>query len=300
MKRQQLNDKSAKHLLSELRDIFLQKEIFFALGRHIVFVCGGTKRTSFRSRFLTYTKKHNPELKIFLAEDAVKNLLSHSKAEFVNLAQFEDLIASLFDSILVFPESPGSIAELGYFSNSEKLQNKILVVNDSQLQGDSFINLGPIATIDNVSIYRPTIYIDKKNPDYKIVIKQLLRYNKNRIQRDRFEYNKYKNLNTRDKFAVVLEIISILRGVNISGIQKCLKTIVGGYEEKEINRFLSILQTAGFIERLGSNYEYFSLTKNTRTLLDIEHYDVDLLRARAIEYFRKHDKVTYDSVWGEK
>ena len=162
----QLSDKAAKNLLLELRGVFLEKEIFFALGRHIVFVCGGTKRNSFRSRFLTYVKNHRPDLKTFLAEDAVKNLLSHRKAEFINLAQFEDLIASVFDSILVFPESSGSIAELGFFSNSLKLQKKILVVNDSQLQGDSFINLGPVAIIDSKSVFRPTIYLDKKKPDF--------------------------------------------------------------------------------------------------------------------------------------
>lgn len=297
---QQLDDISAKNLLSELRDVFLEKEIFFALGRHIVFVCGGTMRTSFRSRFLTYVKKRKPELRIFLAEEAVKNLLSHSKAEFVNLAQFEDLIASVFDSVLIFPESPGSIAELGFFSNSEKLQSKVLVANDSKLQGDSFINLGPVAIIDSESVFRPTIYLDKKKPDFQKVIQKLLRYDENRIQRDRFEYNKYKNLPIRERFAAVLELIGIFRGVNFSGLQKCITAVFGSCDEKEIQRFLSILHTAGFIQRLGSNYEYFSLTPGTPTLLDIEHYPIDTLRARVIDYFRKHDKKTYDAVWGAK
>lgn len=269
------------------------------MRRHIVFVCGGTKRTSFRSRFLTYVKKSNPQLKIFLAEEAVNNLLSHSKPEFINLAQFENLIASIFDSILIFPESPGSIAELVYFSNAKNLQNKILVVNDSQLQGDSFINLGPVTTINAVSKYQPTIWVDKKKPDYKIVIQQLLRYDKKRIQRDRFEHKNYKNLNTREKFAAVLEIIGIFRGINMSGLQKCMITVFRGYNEKEIQRFLSILQAANLIQRLGSNYEYLSLAPDTQTLLDIEHYPIDVFRARAIEYFRKHDKKTYDSVWSE-
>ena len=154
---QQLNDESAKALLLELRDVFRDKEIFFSLGRHIVFVCGGTKRTAFRSRFLTYARKHNPGLRIFLAEEAVNNLLSHNKPEFINLAQFEDLVASLFDSILIFPESPGSIAELGFFSNSERLQQKILIANNSALQDDSFINLGPIALINPFGFNSPPL-----------------------------------------------------------------------------------------------------------------------------------------------
>ncbi|HFD87862.1 MAG TPA: hypothetical protein ENJ35_09335 [Gammaproteobacteria bacterium] len=297
---QQLSDGSAKKLLTEIRDVFLEKEIFFSLHRHIVFVCGGTKTNTFRHRFLSYVKKHKPKLRTFLAEQAVKSLLSHSKAEFINLAQFEDLIASIFDSILIFPESPGSIAELGFFANSGKLQNKILVANDSTLQGDSFINLGPVAIIDATSAFRPTIYLDKENPDFEKVVKQLLRYDEERIQRDRFEYNKYKNLGIRERFAVVLEFIGIFRGLNFTGLQKCIKTVFGNHDDKEIQRFLSILQAAGFIQRLGSNYEYFSLVPGASTLLDIEHYSVDTLRARATEYFRKHDKKTYDVVWGAK
>lgn len=295
---QQLSDKSAKNLLSELRDVFREKEIFFALGRHIVFVCGGTKRNTFRSRFLTYVKKQKLEIRTFLAEEAVKNLLSHSKAEFVNLAQFEDLIASVFDSILVFPESPGSIAELGFFSNSEKLQEKILVANDAERQGDSFINLGPVAIVDSKSIFRPTIYLDKKKPDFQKVTQQLLRYDDDRVRRDRFEYNIYKKLSIRERFAVVLELIGIFRGINPSGLQKCIRTLFRGYDENEVQRFLSILHTAGFIQRLGTNYDYYSLTPGAATLLDIEHYQVDNLRARVVEYFRKHDQKTYDVVWG--
>ena len=297
---QQFNDKSARSLLGELRDVFLEKEIFFALGRHIVFVCGGAKRTSFKSRFITHVRKCKPNLKTFLAEEAGNNLLSHSKAEFVNLAQFEDLIASVFDSILIFPESPGSIAELGYFSNSEKIQEKVLVANDSKLQGDSFINLGPVSLIDSKSIFRPTIYLDRNKPDFDVIIQKLLRYDEKRVQRDRFEYNSYKNLSIREKFAVVLELIGIFRGVNLSGLKKCIKTVFKGYDEKEILRFISILDTAGFICRLGSNYEYFSLTPDTHTLLEIDHYGIDTLRARVIDYFREHDTKTFEAVWGKK
>ena len=62
---QQLSDGSAKKLLTEIRDVFLEKEIFFSLHRHIVFVCGGTKTNTFRHRFLSYVKKHKPKLRLF-------------------------------------------------------------------------------------------------------------------------------------------------------------------------------------------------------------------------------------------
>lgn len=120
------------------------------------------------------------------------------------------------------------------------------------------------------------------------------------MRRDRFEYNNYKKLSIRGKFAAVLEIIGVFRGINGHGLKKCLKMVFRGYDENEIQRLLSILHTAGFIQRLGSNYEYFSLAPGASTLLDIEHYSIDTLRARATEYFRKHDKKTYDVVRGAK
>jgi len=245
-------------------------------------------------------EKQQPDLRTFLAEDAVNNLLSNSKPEFINLAQFEDIIASVFSSILVFPESPGSIAELGFFSNSTKLNKKILVANDSELQGDNFINLGPVAIVNDVSIFRPAIYLDKKKPDFHKIIQQLLRYDKKRVQRERFEYNKYLNLEIRKRFALILEIIGIFKGVNLYGLQKCIKAVFVNSDENEIQRFVSILDTAGFIQRLGSNHEYLSIKSSASTLLDIEHFQIDVFRARVIEYFRENDRKTYDAVWGAK
>ena len=71
---------SGKRLLGEVRDLFLKKDIFFSLAPHIVFVCGGTKRSAFRSRFLTYLGKKSPKVQPFLAEKAVKNLRGRETA----------------------------------------------------------------------------------------------------------------------------------------------------------------------------------------------------------------------------
>ena len=292
---QPFSNNAGRKLLAEIRSVFDEKDIFFSFQRHIVFVCGGTKRTSFRSRFLTYLKTHPVDLNTFLAEDAVDNLLTHNIPEFVNLAQFEDLMASIFDSVLIFPETPGSIAELGFFAKSEKLQKKILVANNIKWQGVSFINLGPVALIDSKSIYRPTIYLNNKSPDFDKIVRSLLRYQTKRIQRDRFTFNTYNKLDTRQKFAAVLQLIQICRGITMAGLLRALQFIFKGANDFEVRRFLSILDTAGFIQRVGSNNEHLIVRDNTPTLLEFEHVDMSTLSARALHYFRKYDHAAFDA-----
>lgn len=295
----QLSHPSAKQLLEETKRIFQEKDIFFSLNKHIVFVCGGTKRTSFRKKFLTYTKNYPSELHIFLADDAVNDLLSTSNPEFINLADFEELIAEIFDSILIFPESPGSFAELGYFSKVESLQKKCLVVNEIQFQMDSFINLGPISLIDSKSDYRPTVYIDKKTPDFKQVVKRLLRFHEKRIQRDRYRYRNYKEINIKEKFATVLELIRIFLVVNIDGLEKCFKVVFGRADPKELKRFISILLAGKYIKRVGSGKEYYCLIRGVKTLLEYDHVDIEELSARVNLYYKNNDEISYKLIQEE-
>lgn len=292
------SNSAGKKLLAEVRQVFRAKKIYFSLASHFIFICGGTKRTSFRSRFLTYLKNKKVDLNIFRAEDAVDNLLTHNVPEFVNLAEFEDLIGSIFDCILIFPESPGSIAELGFFANSIVLQKKILVANDIDLQGDSFINLGPVALVESRSVYRPTVYLDSKNPDFDKVLQPLLRYRDKRKYRDGFSYGKYKDLSIRGKYAVVFQLIRIFNGIDLEGLIRCLQFIFGGADENEVRRFLSILHAAGFIKRIGNNSDHFTVAELDIALLDIEHVDLDSLAARALHYFQVHDPAIYDIATG--
>ncbi len=69
-------------------------------------------------------------------------------------------LASLADVVVVIVESPGTIAELGAFSNSDALRPKILPIVDKDYEGEpSFICNGPLQWIDRESIFSPTIYV---------------------------------------------------------------------------------------------------------------------------------------------
>lgn len=151
-----------RRVLSLIRTWFSKSHIYTKSDRHIVFVCGGDKsKQNLRNCFLKYSKIHLPHIRVLLAEDAYLDLISGSKNKFVNLATFEDLLADIADCVVLFPESPGSFAELGFFAAKNRIAAKVLPVSDHEYQADdSFINLGPIAIFNQGSSYRPTLQIN--------------------------------------------------------------------------------------------------------------------------------------------
>ena len=66
-----------------------------------------------------------------------------SDAVFKNLIDFEEDLASICSLVVIVLESPGSIAELGAFSQLPDLSRKLIVIKSDQYTEDpSFINLG--------------------------------------------------------------------------------------------------------------------------------------------------------------
>ena len=89
-----------------------------------------------------------------------------------NLAKFEEILANISDCIIIFPESAGSFAETGYFSKTN-IKNRTLIVNCSNEQGESFLNLGPIDLVSKASIFGQTVLLNSKNPDFSIIKERL-------------------------------------------------------------------------------------------------------------------------------
>ncbi|KAB7739266.1 hypothetical protein F2P47_12555 [Parvibaculum sedimenti] len=174
---------SSKELLKRVAQQFTNGNTFVQRNSHIVFVCGGSAAKDMRPRFLSYATEELPHLRTFLAEVAQKDYITHPEPAFHNIAEFEDIIGEVSDCVVLFPESPGSYAELGYFAKNEELRKKLLVVNRTDLQGqDSFIALGPIELIDRHSNFRPAIQLQyKKKPQFHLIKERI----EKRIERTR-------------------------------------------------------------------------------------------------------------------
>jgi hypothetical protein len=101
-----------KELLKRVAQQFSGTGTYILRDSNIVFVCGGTNDDDMRPRFREYARVEIPHLRIFLAEDAQKDFVTHSEPQFHNIGEFEDIIGEVSDCIVLFPESPGSFAEL--------------------------------------------------------------------------------------------------------------------------------------------------------------------------------------------
>jgi hypothetical protein len=144
---------SIKEVLRRVAQLFFSDKAYILPDSNIVFVCGGptSDGNSMRNRFLSYAMAELPHLRMFLAEDAEKDYVTHDDPEFHNVAEFEELIGAVSECVIIFPESAGSFAELGYFSKSPELRKKILIAHRLDLQSeDSFILRGPVDLLPNL------------------------------------------------------------------------------------------------------------------------------------------------------
>ena len=95
---------------------------------------------------------------IIYPEDIFDELLYSSKTK--DLLSLEGLLAESVDAIVIIPESPGSLAELGAFANDEKLRKKLICVVDKKYKKDkSFINQGPLKLVKKTNPFG-LVFID--------------------------------------------------------------------------------------------------------------------------------------------
>jgi len=269
--------------------------MFQKQDRPIVFLCGGPVKPgsrNMRANFVTWTERYFPELVIILAENAFKHTQIYSPLEVVNLSEFETLIASVADCVLLFPESAGSFAELGLFSGSPKVSKKMLVANGVEHQAkESFVNLGPIRTIDKTAALRPTILVAKRGGRFDFrPLKQRLQRLTTRPRRKSFQYVTYDQLEYLGKVLIVLEMISIFQFVTIEGLYQCVRTVFDSAKAAELKRLLSILTGAGYVEFRD---ELYFLSSKRSSLLEFDGYELSDIRARILHYYKRYRKDIY-------
>lgn len=112
-----------------------------------IFLCGAdiSQKEKLRYKIAELLK---PEywIDIIYPEDIFEELLYSSRTK--DLLSLEGILANSVDAIVLIPESPGSFAELGAFSNDETLRKKLICVLDEKYKKDkSFINQGPLKLV---------------------------------------------------------------------------------------------------------------------------------------------------------
>jgi hypothetical protein len=287
---------SGQRLLSEVGAIFAGNgRIFEKRSKHILFVCGGPiggSADSLRSRFLTWAKQELPDVVLLLAEDAYRESYSEQLPEFIDLSKFEQLIGGVSDCILIFPESVGSYAEIGVFSQTP-IKKKILIANEGIYHnGDSFLNLGPVSHINSKSLLRPAIPINRERvEDGFAAVRERLGRLKRRSNRRLFRFRIYKQLSMEDKLVAVLATVTLLRAVSLPGLVQSMKTTFQSANRREVQHLLSVLSAGGYLLRSD---EYFCLNPAAESLVEFEKIYVSDFVGRATYYYLRYHPVTLE------
>lgn len=279
----------SRDLLKRVAQSFRSHKTYFLRDSNIVFVCGGPMDgRSMRSRFHDYARQELPHLRFFLAEDAQKDYVTHVEPAFHEIGEFEDIIGEVSDCVILFPESPGSYTELGYFSKNESFRKKLLIVNDATLQGqDSFVALGPISIIDKYSQFKPTIQIQHGAPNFQLVKDRLA----NRISgknRRKFTNVEYADLTLKEKFFIIFEIINLFQAVRFESIEYAFRSFFGNVNVAELKRLLSILVAANLVHRRGDELDFFCADRKSRSFMEFEELDTGQFRLEVLDFYEAH------------
>ena len=135
----------------------------------VIFLCGGLAKSeppelpeSLRAAFLRLELPEEfKKYRIVVAEAAEPML---PVAGHRDLLTFESDIAGVVALILLFSESPGSLAELGAFAALPNVASKLLVViDDGYYEDSSFIRNGPIASLETYQGDEWVLVLDRED-----------------------------------------------------------------------------------------------------------------------------------------
>jgi hypothetical protein len=217
-----------------------------------------------------------------------QDLLQYEDTEFHNVAEVEEIIGEIATCIILFPESPGSYAELGFFSKNETLRKKLLVVNNAELQSqDSFLSLGPINLIDTHSTFKPTIQINYDDDNQFSLINQRLRSRIPTQKRRRFTYAPHGRLTYQNAFFSLFEIVRIFQCLTLEAVVYAYRSIFRNVNTTNVKRLLSVLVAAQYVHRRGILSDHFCANRAIKPFLELEELNSTATHLEVLDFYEK-------------
>ena len=219
----------------------------------------------------------HPELKpkIWMAE----NINDWFREDyFSDLVTFEKQVASLASVIVVFVESPGSIAELASFSQIPQIQKRLLVFLDTyHYQQTSFIRQGPIQFLENttpspVHVYRWSSNNSSEDNNFDLsLLKDHADSISNTINTQiKGMPNEEIFLTSNETHLILLtcDMLEIAKLLKVSEIVKMMEEMEINKEQRDIKKYLFILEKLNLVEEVQyGNHRYFRCNTDTNFIL---------------------------------
>jgi hypothetical protein len=308
--------------MSDPRETFLTglnfSEIEVREYPEIAFLCGGPPNAmvdretshqyfpsvrSYVSQFLT---AKYPHIRYQNAED-VKDWNSYSAYD--DLIEFERDIAHLCKAIVLFVESPGSLAELGSFAIIPEITEKLIIfVHADHSSQSSFISLGPLKRIDDarqgrihhltwseeiVSVNGEThdvldLTTFEKWSDYTCTEIENFLKTKHRAHHSPEQYDRTKEA------LFIHDVIQLFKAVEFDEIRTYFGLVSHEIERKQIQRSLFCLEKLGLIRPVSRGAKTYFISEepdSSRYLVLPVGKDTARLAMQLDEYYKHRSQL---------
>lgn len=228
--------------------------------------------------------------------------------EFHNLLEFEEHIAALCSCIIIFLESPGSIAELGSFAVMPHVSPKLLVFCEQRFDtsaSPSFIFLGPLASLRKLNVESVQVFpMEAQEGTSFMVKKELL----DECWEDIEEaiHGSLKRSVTESSFdpsqishqmLLVVALTGLCIALTSLELEECLKIFGVTLSIKHLHRMLRMLERFKLVARMpyGSQNFFFSLKDDPLFIFrssspDGAIFDHVRFKADAASFYNEKDK----------
>jgi hypothetical protein len=233
--------------------------------------------------------------------------------DFRDLLEFEEHIAALSACVLIFVESPGSIAELGSFAVMPHLAGKLLVVCEQRMDSaisPSFIFLGPVASLKrarNNSVQIFPIFKDSENSADVSKLDDCWQFIEESVMESIRRPVPEANLDPEElshRMIVVAALIDIFVAPKFGELQEGLSGLGIDLSAKHLRRITRMLEQFQLIKKVTYGHEEFFFSLNNRPLLTlrpistsgVKIFDRLRFKASSIEIFEAKDKRRHKAI----
>ncbi|MGF1739503.1 retron St85 family effector protein [Vibrio profundum] len=275
---------------NHLKDIVkvIKGSIFVPLTakKTTVFLCGGAIDSEDNGRYkMASIFNEHSKYELLYPEDIFDDLLAGPGQH--SLLHLENILADCVDAIVLFPESPGSFAEIGAFSNNPRLAQKLIVLSDKNYRSNkSFINYGPYRLIKE-SKTGAVFHINYKDLDDDVLGKKLYRNINSKISKIKKAHPVQKDVtNILEVEHFILPCIYLIDDSNFLTLTKLIALATGEdskFCEIAIKSSLGRLAAKRFISRTSDGYnvtpEGASYVRNTFNNTALDKVRLEVLNA---------------------
>lgn len=202
---------------------------------------------SLRDAFVRWLQEGRPDL-------SKKLLLPESFEDWNNFDTYPDLLAFEEDLgyvtsvVVIFLEAPGSIAELGSFSQIPSLRDQLVVVTfDSRHPKKSFISLGPLRQIENRDNQSVCVIPNRGASGFVKDVDVLMEAVSSKMASPRGG-RRFEPCDKKHQILLALDVITLLEVATISDIRKWFIHFLVDVLDGRVRQILFTLEKANLIQ----------------------------------------------------